>query len=70
MTQGIANTPVSLSLTYDQFENRVGGLGLVWKENKLMGGVKVLFPGTGVARGIRSSRLYHFHQFLAPLMTF
>jgi hypothetical protein len=51
LTQGIANTSFSLTLTYDHFENRVGGLGLVWNENKFMGGAKWLFPSTDEVRG-------------------
>jgi hypothetical protein len=50
LKQGIANTPVSLSLNYDHFENRVDGLGPVWKESKFMAGAKFLFPSTDVAR--------------------
>jgi hypothetical protein len=69
LTQGIANTPVRLSLTYDHFENHVDGLGLVWKENKLMGGVKVLFPSTDVTRG-RIEPTVPLPYILGTVMTF
>jgi hypothetical protein len=69
LTQGIVNTPIRLSLTYDHFENRVDGLGLVWKENKLMGGVKLLFPSTDVARG-RIEPTVPLPYILGTVMTF
>lgn len=69
LTQGIVNTPISLSLTYDHFENHVDGLGLVWKENKLMGGVKVLFPSTDVTRG-RIEPTVPLPYILGTIMTF
>lgn len=69
LTQGIANTPVRLSLTYDHFENHVDGLGLIWKENKLMGGVKVLFPSTDVTRG-RIEPTVPLPYILGTVMTF
>jgi len=50
LKQGIANTPISLSLNYDHFENRVDGLRLVWKESRFMGVAKFVLPGTDVAR--------------------
>lgn len=69
LTQGFANTPVRLSLKYDHFENRVDGLGLVWNENKLMGGSKFLFPGTDVSRG-RIEPTVPLPSILRTVMTF
>jgi hypothetical protein len=69
LTQGIANTPVRLSLTYDHFENRVDGLGQVWKENKVMGSVTILFPNTDVARG-RIEPTVPLPHILSTVMTF
>jgi hypothetical protein len=46
LSHGIANTPFSVFVEYQHFENRVDGLGKVWNENMLFGGLKVLFPDT------------------------
>ncbi|HWX04282.1 MAG TPA: hypothetical protein VN065_00560 [Bradyrhizobium sp.] len=69
LTQGFANTPVRLSLKYDHFENRVDGLGLVWKENKFMGGLKFLLPNTDVSRG-RIEPTVPLPYILRTVMTF
>jgi hypothetical protein len=69
LTQGFANTPVRLSLKYDHFENRVDGLGLVWKENKFMGGLKFLLPNTDVSRG-RIEPTVPLPTILRTVMTF
>ena len=48
LTQGIAKTPLNLTLNYDHFENHVGGVGLIWKENRFTGGFKYQFPGPDI----------------------
>ncbi len=51
LTQGIPNTPVSFFVNFDHFENRVSGLGTVWNESMITGGIKIMFPSTDLVRG-------------------
>jgi hypothetical protein len=46
LMQGFAGKPVSLFVAYEHFENRVDGLGQVWNENLVKGGVKIILPGS------------------------
>ena len=50
VSQGFADWPVSVFLSYQHFENRVTGLGTVWKEDMIVGGIKVLLPSTQTER--------------------
>jgi hypothetical protein len=51
LSQGIKDTPFSLTFDYQHFENRVSGLGRVWQEDLFLGGFKVVLPSTPDVRG-------------------
>jgi hypothetical protein len=46
LMQGFAGTPISVFAAYEHFENRVDGLGQVWKEDLVKGGIKMVLPGS------------------------
>ena len=48
LMQAFADKPVSVFVAYEHFENRVDGLGLVWNEDMVKGGIKVVFSGSTI----------------------
>lgn len=57
LSQGILNTPFSVTFDYQHFNNHVDGTGTVWREDLFLGGFKVLLPPTDVVLGWKEPTL-------------